>query len=372
MSSTVLVTVQPAKNYGGNIVSMKNPDNSAYQTVSDEKETGLILSEPTAASNILVESETSLLHQNCSEYSTNRLTSTEKQGGLPWSESPNGPIGLSVYIVMLASLGFLFILPGTPVGFWVAVGLLVVISLGFLFLTHQTDPGRIPPQPLPDPLVTAVESGEMEAAAAGIWRGAYGQWMRSPIRQGVSFSGGSVPTIFEAPEDAERYCATCHIWRPPRASHCSVCNFCFQRFDHHCPAMGTCIARDNHRFFVMFLLCSSGACMTLATAGLMRYTGHFGESAKPSLSSWQFYMGGGVLAILCYTSFVGCFAASHCCLLLCNLTSKQMAMSTTDANDWHTLLRNSFLGAKANMAEVWCGDVRWKHSLLSNGCDEKV
>eukprot|EP00238_Polyblepharides_amylifera_P006624 CAMPEP_0196591364 /NCGR_PEP_ID=MMETSP1081-20130531/69334_1 /TAXON_ID=36882 /ORGANISM="Pyramimonas amylifera, Strain CCMP720" /LENGTH=240 /DNA_ID=CAMNT_0041914699 /DNA_START=112 /DNA_END=835 /DNA_ORIENTATION=- len=166
MSSTVLVTVQPAKNYGGNIVSMKNPDNSAYQTVSDEKETGLILSEPTAASNILVESETSLLHQNCSEYSTNRLTSTEKQGGLPWSESPNGPIGLSVYIVMLASLGFLFILPGTPVGFWVAVGLLVVISLGFLFLTHQTDPGRIPPQPLPDPLVTAVESGEMEAAAA--------------------------------------------------------------------------------------------------------------------------------------------------------------------------------------------------------------
>jgi hypothetical protein len=31
-----------------------------------------------------------------------------------------------------------------------------------------------------------------------------------------------------------RYCSTCNIWRPPRASHCTTCGFCFQRFDHHC------------------------------------------------------------------------------------------------------------------------------------------
>ena len=53
---------------------------------------------------------------------------------------------------------------------------------------------------------------------------------------------------------SSQFCWTCLMKKPLRSKHCSICDKCISTFDHHCPWVGNCVARNNHVYFIIFLI----------------------------------------------------------------------------------------------------------------------
>lgn len=64
-----------------------------------------------------------------------------------------------------------------------------------------------------------------------------------------------------SPGVSYRYCHTCKCIKPPRAHHCSVLGRCVLNMDHYCPWMSNTVGYYNYRYFVLFLVYLSLACI---------------------------------------------------------------------------------------------------------------
>ncbi|XP_008786791.1 probable protein S-acyltransferase 4 isoform X1 [Phoenix dactylifera] len=197
---------------------------------------------------------------------------------------------------------------GLPV---LVVTIVILISdLVFLFTTSGRDPGIVPRNARPP---EADEAFDM-ATPSMEWISGRTPHLRLPRIREV-FVDGFVVKV--------KYCDTCLLYRPPRASHCSICNNCVQKFDHHCPWVGQCIGLRNYRFFFFFISTSTILCMYVF---IFSWLNIIGEKKNYHNSIWK-SMTGEVLSLvlIIYTFiavwFVGGLTVFHLYLISTNQTT---------------------------------------------------
>lgn len=212
--------------------------------------------------------------------------------------------------------------------------MLTILDLLFLYLTSGQDPGIIPRNN------TSLESEEefnMNTPSTE-WLAVKNTNIKIPRMKDVKVNGYTVKV---------KFCDTCRLYRPPRASHCSICNNCVLRFDHHCPWVGQCIGLRNYRYFILFISTSTTLCIyvfVFSLINLLHQPGNFLRAMSLDILSV-------ILVIYCFIAvwFVGGLTMFHLYLMCTNQTTYENFRYRYDKNK-----NPHHLGVLHNLEEIFC------------------
>uniref|UniRef100_A0A8D1VYN8 Palmitoyltransferase n=1 Tax=Sus scrofa TaxID=9823 RepID=A0A8D1VYN8_PIG len=128
-----------------------------------------------------------------------------------------------------------------------------------------------------------------------------------------------LPVYTRTGSGAVRFCDRCHLIKPDRCHHCSVCAMCVLKMDHHCPWVNNCIGFSNYKFFLQFLAYSVLYCLYIATT-VFSYFIKYWRGELPSVRSKFHVLFLLFVACMFFVSLVILFGY-HCWLVSRNKTT---------------------------------------------------
>nr|XP_020451247.1 palmitoyltransferase ZDHHC2 isoform X2 [Monopterus albus] len=177
-----------------------------------------------------------------------------------------------------------------------------------------------------------------------------------------------LPIYTRTNSGAIRFCDHCHLLKPDRCHHCSVCDKCILKMDHHCPWVNNCVGFSNYKFFMLFLAYSLLYCLFI-TATDLQYFIKFWMNGLPD-SQAKFH----ILFLFFSASMFSVSLASlfiyHCWLVCKNRSTLEAVRAPVFR---HGTDKNGFsLGFNKNFRQVFGDEIKYwpipVFSSLGDGC----
>lgn len=112
-------------------------------------------------------------------------------------------------------------------------------------------------------------------------------------------------------------------------SHCDICDYCIEKFDHHCPWIGTCVGKKNYFYFMLYIFFSAFYFFLVALFSVLGIVEEAGNEGNRKFFFIIVLVVIGLLG-LGFLGFIVILIGYHIMLIMTNQTTAEFLKSFSD------------------------------------------